>query len=58
MSKRFIPWSKAARTVAEVFRQPDAHLGFLSFGTTMGQWLSVPLLVAGLVLMFRARPEN
>ncbi len=54
----FLAGYGAARTVAEVFRQPDAHLGFLSFGTTMGQWLSVPLLAMGLVLMFRARPEN
>ena len=54
----FLAGYGAARTVAEVFRQPDAHLGFLSFGTTMGQWLSVPLLAMGLVLMFRARPED
>ena len=54
----FLAGYGAARTVAEVFRQPDAHLGFLSFGTTMGQWLSVPLLAMGLVLMFRDRPED
>ena len=45
-----------ARTVAELFRQPDLHLGFFSFGTTMGQWLSVPLILAGLVLIVRAKP--
>ena len=44
------------RTVAELFRQPDLHLGFFSFGTTMGQWLSVPLILAGLVLILRAKP--
>ena len=58
MTGGFLAGYGAARTVAEVFRQPDAHLGFLSFGTTMGQWLSVPLLAMGLVLMFRARPED
>ena len=39
----------------ELFRQPDAQLGFLIFGTTMGQLLSLPLLVAGLWLIARAR---
>ena len=46
------------RTVAELFRQPDLHLGFFSLGTTMGQWLSVPLLVMGVYLMFMARPPE
>ena len=48
----------AARFVAELFRQPDAHLGFLSFGTTMGQWLSVPLVAAGLYLVLRRQPTS
>ncbi len=48
----------AARTVAELFRQPDTHLGFLSFGTTMGQWLSVPLLAFGAYLILRAKSES
>ncbi len=43
------------RTGAEFFRQPDAHIGFLSFGSTTGQWLSVPLVLAGLWLMLRTR---
>lgn len=37
-----------SRTFAEFFRQPDAHLGFLLGGMTMGQWLSVPMILAGL----------
>ncbi len=45
----------AARMLAEVFREPDAHLGFLLGGTTMGQWLSLPLLLAGLALVVWAR---
>lgn len=47
-----------ARTVVEMFRQPDAHLGFLSFGSTMGQWLSAPLIVFGLYLIVRANQRN
>lgn len=47
----------AARLVAELFRQPDVQIGFLAWGTTMGQWLSVPMIVAGLYLIIRARPH-
>lgn len=36
-----------ARIVGEFFRQPDAHLGFLWGGATMGQLLSIPLILAG-----------
>ena len=43
----------AARTIAELFRQPDAHLGFLSFGLTMGQWLSLPMALLGLYLLLK-----
>ncbi len=52
----FLVGYAAARGTVELFRQPDAHIGFLSAGTTMGQWLSLPMLVAGLWLIFRARP--
>jgi phosphatidylglycerol:prolipoprotein diacylglycerol transferase len=46
-----------ARITAEFFREPDAFLGFLFAGATMGQLLSVPLLVAGLWLILRSRPR-
>ena len=39
------------RSVAEFARQPDDFLGFLAFGMTMGQWLSLPMIVAGIVMM-------
>lgn len=35
------------RFVAEFFREPDAHLGLLSLGMSMGQWLCVPMIVGG-----------
>jgi phosphatidylglycerol:prolipoprotein diacylglycerol transferase len=47
-----------ARMAAELFREPDAHLGFLPGGVTMGQVLSLPMALAGLGLViwaFRAR---
>jgi len=43
-----------ARMSGELFRQPDAQLGFLVFGTTMGQLLSIPVLIAGIVLILWA----
>ncbi len=35
------------RSISEVFREPDAQLGFLWGGATMGQLLSIPLFLAG-----------
>ena len=43
-----------ARIVCEFFREPDRQLGFLWHGATMGQLLSVPLILAGLALLVRA----
>jgi len=40
-----------ARIVVEFFREPDAHLGFLLGFTTMGQVLSLPLVIAGAILI-------
>ena len=42
------------RSTAELFRQPDAHIGFLTGATTMGQWLSVPVAAAGVGLIWVA----
>lgn len=39
------------RFVAEFARQPDDFLGLLQFGLSMGQWLSLPMIVAGAVMM-------
>ena len=43
-----------ARSVCELFREPDAQLGFLWGGMTMGMLLSVPLMIAGVVLIWVA----
>ena len=43
-----------ARAICELFREPDAQLGFLWGGLTMGMLLSLPLLLAGLALMAAA----
>ena len=51
----FLAGYAVARSIGELFRQPDAHLGFLVAGTTMGQLLSLPMLLLGLFLIIRAR---
>ncbi|MBV9017561.1 MAG: prolipoprotein diacylglyceryl transferase [Alphaproteobacteria bacterium] len=47
-----------ARMSGELFRQPDVQLGFLffigQFGITMGQLLSLPVLIAGFALIWWA----
>ncbi|WP_337996859.1 prolipoprotein diacylglyceryl transferase [Oleispirillum naphthae] len=50
----FLSGYALARMVGEMFRQPDPQLGFLFGGSTMGQLLSVPMLLAGLLLVRRA----
>ena len=43
------------RFIAEFFRQPDDHLGFLAMQwLTMGMLLSVPMIVAGIIIMLFA----
>jgi phosphatidylglycerol:prolipoprotein diacylglycerol transferase len=43
-----------ARSFSELFREPDAQLGFLWGGMTMGMLLSLPLALAGIILIVRA----
>ena len=52
----FLAGYGVARSIGEFFRQPDAFLGFLFAGATMGQLLSVPMILVGGWLMLRARP--
>jgi len=50
-----------ARTFCELFREPDAQLGFLWGYATMGQLLSAPLFLAGvgfIVYALRHRPRR
>jgi phosphatidylglycerol---prolipoprotein diacylglyceryl transferase len=39
------------RFLAEFTRQPDDFLGLLAFGFSMGQWLSLPMVLAGIAMM-------
>ena len=40
-----------ARFACEFTREPDDFLGLLAFGMSMGQWLSAPMVIAGVALM-------
>lgn len=42
------------RSIAETFREPDAHIGFLPFGITMGILLSLPMWLGGLWLVWQS----
>jgi phosphatidylglycerol:prolipoprotein diacylglycerol transferase len=44
-----------ARIIGEFFRQPDVFLGYLLAGATMGQLLSIPMVIAGAWLILRTR---
>jgi phosphatidylglycerol:prolipoprotein diacylglycerol transferase len=39
------------RFAVEFTRQPDSFLGVLALGLTMGQWLSLPMMILGVVLL-------
>jgi phosphatidylglycerol:prolipoprotein diacylglycerol transferase len=39
------------RFAVEYTREPDDFLGLLALGLTMGQWLSVPMILAGVAMM-------
>ncbi|MFZ1742206.1 MAG: prolipoprotein diacylglyceryl transferase [Pontixanthobacter sp.] len=46
----------AARFFVEFFREPDAHLSEFarSSGLSMGQWLTIPLILIGIFVVWRA----
>ncbi|GBQ26203.1 prolipoprotein diacylglyceryl transferase [Acetobacter estunensis NRIC 0472] len=47
----FLAGYGCARIFCECFREPDAFLGYFPFGVTMGQILSIPMILAGIGLM-------
>lgn len=56
----FIAGYGVARLIGEFFRMPDAHIGFLWGGLTMGMLLSLPMILAGagLVAWALSRPRR
>lgn len=43
------------RFIAEYAREPDAYLGLLSLGFSMGQWLSLPMIVIGIWMFLKSK---
>ncbi|HTC99438.1 MAG TPA: prolipoprotein diacylglyceryl transferase [Bradyrhizobium sp.] len=50
----FITLYAFARIAGEHFREPDPQLGFLWGGLTMGMLLSLPMVIAGIILIVKA----
>ncbi len=46
------------RYIAEFFREPDNFLGLLALNMSMGQWLCVPMIVAGVWIWLRAEQRE
>jgi len=55
VSGAFLIGYGALRFIAEFFREPDAFLGTLALGLSMGQWLCVPMIAVGAWLWMRGR---
>ena len=50
VSGAFLVGYGVLRFIAEYFREPDGFLGLLALGMSMGQWLCVPMVAAGVAL--------
>ncbi|HYC05991.1 MAG TPA: prolipoprotein diacylglyceryl transferase [Azospirillaceae bacterium] len=46
-----------SRIIVEFFREPDAQLGYLAGVFTMGQLLSLPMVLVGIWMIARAKPS-
>ncbi len=53
----FLAGYAVARIIGEFFREPDPQIGYLMFGTTEGQLLSIPVLIVGIVVIWWACRE-
>ena len=51
VSAMFLIGYGALRFCAEFFREPDDFLGLLAFNLSMGQWLSLPMILAGVAML-------
>ena len=46
------------RFAVEFTREPDSFLGLLALGLSMGQWLSLPMIAAGIALFALANRQR
>ena len=50
VSGAFLVGYGVLRFIAEYFREPDSFLGLLALGLSVGQWLCVPMVLAGVAM--------
>ena len=54
ISGTFLFFYSFSRILVENFREPDLHIGYIFLNITMGMVLSLPFLIAGLILIFQS----
>jgi phosphatidylglycerol:prolipoprotein diacylglycerol transferase len=54
ISALFLMGYGMSRFLVEFTREPDDFLGLLSFGMSMGQWLSLPMIIGGIIMFIWA----
>ena len=58
VSGAFLVGYGVLRFVAEYFREPDDFLGLRALNWSQGQWLSLPMILAGLAIFVWASRRN
>lgn len=51
ISAMFLIGYGSFRFIAEYAREPDSYLGLLQLGFSMGQWLSLPMIITGIAML-------
>ncbi|MBX7145940.1 MAG: prolipoprotein diacylglyceryl transferase [Alphaproteobacteria bacterium] len=54
----FLIFYGTSRFIIEYFREPDAQIGYLFDHTSMGQLLSVPMILVGIIFIIYARKRT
>jgi len=54
----FLIFYSSFRSIIEICREPDFHIGFIFNNLTMGQILSLPMLILGIYLMIRVKCQS
>lgn len=54
----FLIFYSISRIISEFFREPDLHIGFIFYNITMGQVLSLPMLLLGIYLIRRIKCQS
>ena len=58
ISAMFLIFYSLFRFMAEFFRNPDPHIGYIALNLTLGQFISIIFLFLGGILFFYKRNEN